>query len=83
MDNASSFSDAIPSLRRKTLINGGVIEDQEMITGVENLQVQFGLDTNGDGTVERYVDPDSPTVTPGAVGFLDGRHASSRCASGC
>lgn len=72
VDNASSFSRVIPSLRRKTLINGGVIEDQEMITGVENLQVQYGLDTNDDGTVERYVDPDSPTVTEGAGGFLPG-----------
>lgn len=70
VDNASSFSAAIPSLRRQTLVNGGVIEDQEMITGVENLQVQFGLDTNGDGSIERYVDPDSPTVTVGAVGYL-------------
>jgi hypothetical protein len=70
VDNASSFSDAIPSLRRKTLVKGGTIEDQEMITGVENLQVQYGLDTNDDGTVERYVDPDSPTVTEGSPGFL-------------
>ncbi len=70
IDNASSFSDAIPSLRRKTLIAGGIIEDQEMIPGVENLQVQLGLDTNDNGTVERYVDPDSPAVTPGAVGYL-------------
>jgi type IV pilus assembly protein PilW len=71
VDNTSSFSAAIPSLRRQTLVNGAVIEDQEMITGVENLQVQFGLDTDGDGSVERYVDPDSPAVTVGAVGFLD------------
>jgi type IV pilus assembly protein PilW len=70
VDNASTFSDSIPSLRRKTLVKGGQIEDQEMITGVENLQVQYGLDTNGDGTVERYVDPDSPTVTEGSPGFL-------------
>jgi Tfp pilus assembly protein PilW len=66
VDNTSSFSDSIPSLRRQTLVNGGLIEDQEMITGVENLQVQFGLDTNGDGRVERYVDPDSPAVAGGA-----------------
>ena len=59
VDNSSSFADDVPSLRRLTLINGGVIEDQEMISGVENLQVQFGLDTNGDGSVERYVDPDN------------------------
>lgn len=70
VDNASSFSSEIPSLRRQTLVAGGTIEDQEMITGVENLQVQYGLDTNGDGSIERYVDPDSPTVTAGAAGFL-------------
>jgi type IV pilus assembly protein PilW len=70
VDNTSSFADGIPSLRRHTLVDGGVIEDQEMVSGVENLQVQLGLDTNGDGSVERYVDPDSPTVTEGAVGFL-------------
>ncbi len=63
VDNASSFSDAIPSLRRQTLVNGGLIQDEEMITGVENLQVQYGLDTDGDGEVERYVDPGSPAVT--------------------
>jgi type IV pilus assembly protein PilW len=67
VDNASSFSDTIPSLRRQTLVAGGVIEDQEMITGVENLQVQYGLDTNGDGSVERYVDPDNPAVGTGPV----------------
>jgi hypothetical protein len=61
VDNESSFDDDIPSLRRKTLVNNRVI-DEEMITGVENLQVQFGLDTNGDGRVERYVDSDDPDV---------------------
>jgi type IV pilus assembly protein PilW len=72
VDNTSSFADGIPSLRRQTLVDGGVIEDQEMVSGVENLQIQLGLDTNGDGSVERYVDPDSPTVTEGAVGYLPG-----------
>ncbi len=67
VDNASSFNDNVPSLRRQTLINGGVIEDQEIISGVENLQVQFGLDTNGDGTVERYVDPDNAAVATSTI----------------
>lgn len=62
VDDESSFSAAIPSLRRKTLVMGNVLEDQEMITGVENLQVQFGIDTDADGSVERYVDPDHPAV---------------------
>ena len=30
--------------------------------GVQDMQVQFGLDVNGDGTVERYVNPG--TVIP-------------------
>lgn len=67
VDNTSSFTNDAPSLRRKTLVNGGVIEDQEMISGVENLQVQFGLDTNGDGTVERYVDPDNAAAASAAI----------------
>lgn len=71
VDNSSSFAPDVPSLRRLTLVKGGIIEDQEMITGVENLQLQFGLDTNGNGSVERYVDPGSPVVTPGAVGYLE------------
>ena len=40
-----------------------------MIPGVENLQVQLGVDTDRDGDVDRYVDGDHPLVTPGAVGF--------------
>lgn len=67
VDEESSFSGSIPSLRRKTLVRGNVMEDQEMITGVENLQVQFGLDANGDGSVDRYVDPDHPAMATGRI----------------
>ena len=70
IDNTSNFDASAPSLRRLTLVNGAVMEDQEIIAGAENLQVQFGLDTNGDGAVERYVDRDHPALTPGAVGFI-------------
>lgn len=41
-------------LRRQTLVAGG-IQDTEIIPGVEDLQVQFGLDVNGDGNADRYV----------------------------
>jgi len=50
-----------PSLRRRTLVGTQVV-DEEIIAGVEDLQIQFGVDSNGDGSVNRYVDPD-------AVGF--------------
>lgn len=71
VDDSSSFVPGVPSLRRLTLIKGGVIEDQEMISGVENLQVQLGIDSTGDGHVDRYVDPDSPVLTPGLPGHVE------------
>jgi type IV pilus assembly protein PilW len=49
------------SLRRQTLIGGAGgpnIRDDEIIAGVQDLQVQFGIDANFDGTVERYVNPE-------------------------
>ena len=70
VDNASSFDDGLPSLRRQTLVDGSIVEDQEMITGVENLQVQFGLDTDADGGVERYVDPGSPVLDDTSALFI-------------
>lgn len=57
----------IPSLRRKTLITGPAIEDQEILSGVEDMQVQFGIDTDAAGTPERgsvdqYVNPGDPLL---------------------
>lgn len=46
------------SLRRRTL-RGTDFEDEEIIPGVQDLQVQFGVDQNGDGTADQYVDPGS------------------------
>jgi type IV pilus assembly protein PilW len=69
VDQSSSVGD-LPSLRRQTLVAGNRIQDQEVIPGVENLQVQFGIDTDDDGTVDRYVDPDHAALTPGAAGFV-------------
>ena len=45
-----------PSLRRRTL-NGITMVDEEVIAGVEDMQIQFGLDLNDDGSVNRYIDP--------------------------
>ena len=63
VSSASSLGATVPSLRRMTLING-VWQDEELIAGVENLQVELGVDTNADGTVDRYVDPGNALVTP-------------------
>ncbi len=69
VSNQSSFDPALPSLRRLVLGPTGDFDDQEVIPGVENLQVQQGVDTDGDGDVDRYVDGNHPLVTPGAAGF--------------
>ncbi|MGH8495818.1 MAG: PilW family protein, partial [Gammaproteobacteria bacterium] len=36
--------------------------DEEIIPGVEDLQVQFGVDTDIDGVANRYVNPDYALV---------------------
>src|SRR5687768_4321433 len=61
VSSGSSEDAGIPSLRRKTLV-GVAIQDQELLAGIEDLQVQFGVDTDAAGTPERgsvdqYVDP--------------------------
>ncbi len=66
----SGFEPGTPALRRLTLVDGGAqgaLQDEELLPGVENLQVQFGLDTDGDGAVDRYVDGDHPLATPERV----------------
>ncbi len=66
---SSSLGDSTPSLRRMTLVNG-VLTDQELVAGVEDLQIQLGVDTDNDDTVDRYVDPDHGLVTPGDPDFV-------------
>jgi type IV pilus assembly protein PilW len=65
---------AMPSLRRKTLGLGPAISDEEVLPGVEDLQIQFGVDTDpvgGDdrGIVDRYVNPDDPILDESDAAF--------------
>ena len=64
----------IPTLRRRTLGRGPTVRDEEVIPGVEDMQIQFGIDLDADGTagfgaVDRYVNADNPLVDPTAPGF--------------
>ncbi len=60
----------VPSLRMKTLVGGARgprIVDQEVLPGVEDFQVQFGVDTDVVGTtargsINRFVNPDDPIL---------------------
>ncbi len=65
----------VPTLRRKMLtVTGGVasIDDQEIAPGVENLQVQLGIDVDEDNTVDRYVNPGDEIYDPAAAGYVPG-----------
>lgn len=83
----------VPALRRKSFgnVNAGAVAnavtDEELVAGVEDLQIRFGFDSDGDANVDSYADPGS--VPAGArvisaifwlriraeereVGFIDG-----------
>lgn len=69
----STLIPGVPTLRRKALVmNGGVpfIADQEVAPGVENLQLQFGVDMNDDSTVDRYVNPNDPILDPASGAWV-------------
>jgi type IV pilus assembly protein PilW len=63
------------ALRRQTLVTRAgspTVQDDEVIPGVEDLQVQFGVDAGPiDGNVDRYVDPG--TALPAGAVILSAR----------
>jgi type IV pilus assembly protein PilW len=77
VSRASTLGSTVPSLRVKTLLTGGVIQDQEVLPGIEDFQVQYGVDTDAErepfrGAIDRYVDADDPILDPGDAAFIDG-----------
>ena len=67
----STAGNLVPSLRMKTLVDGPRIEDREVLPGVEDMQVQFGIDTDpagaaNRGSVDRYVNPGDPLLDQAA-----------------
>ncbi len=72
----STLINGVPTLRRHRLIGGGVagptIVDEEVAPGVENLQLQLGVDVDQDNTVDRYVNPGDAIYNPAAVGYVPG-----------
>ena len=71
----SQLMPGVPTLRRKTLtIRNGApfIEDQEVAPGVENIQLQLGIDVDEDNTVDRYVNPGHAIYDPTAAGYVPG-----------
>lgn len=85
----STDREGIPSLRRIALVAGPAFTDEEIIPGVEDMQVQFGVDPTGaTGVATKYVNPDDVAFgeqivsvrvwllvrsETPEVGFVDGR----------
>jgi len=71
----STLIPGVPTLRRKTLtVQAGApfIADQEVAPGVENIQLQLGIDVDEDNTVDRYVNPGDDIYNPAAAGYVPG-----------
>lgn len=52
----SCLTQPIPALFRKTLNSHGVPEAEELVSGIEDLQLQYGLDSDHNGAVDLYTD---------------------------
>jgi len=62
---------AVPSLHAWTLA-GNVLQDREVIPGVEDMQIQLGIDTDvpgapNRGAIDRYVNPGDPLLNTSIV----------------
>jgi type IV pilus assembly protein PilW len=63
VSSQSTLRNDVPSLRRKRFANvntvaaSDAILDEEIVSGVEDLQVRLGIDTTGDSNIDQYVNP--------------------------
>jgi len=69
----SELIPGVPTLRRKSLVSldgTPTIADQEIAPGVQNIQIQLGVDVNKDNTVDRYVNPGNPILNHQNAAFI-------------
>ena len=45
---------ALPTLKRVELTPGAMSQPEPLVEGIENMQLEYGLDTSGDGTADSY-----------------------------
>lgn len=53
-DYAVTAGDGIPTLCRKYLLNGAIVTEA-IAQGIEDLQIEYGIDQDGDGYADQYV----------------------------
>lgn len=61
-----SPSDGIPTLKLRELVNSAMVE-RVIADGIEDLQFEFGLDTNNDGVPDSYATAGAATDWPNVV----------------
>jgi type IV pilus assembly protein PilW len=66
VDQDSAQINGLPTLFRKSLNVTPNFQDDEILPGVEDMQVQFGIDPTGNGIATQYVDAIGPAVLPAA-----------------
>jgi type IV pilus assembly protein PilW len=59
----SSLGTGIPALRRKLLVGGPNVSDEELAIGVDDLQFRIGADVDGDGVLDSYFEPETVPAT--------------------
>jgi type IV pilus assembly protein PilW len=77
VSRSSTFGAGVPSLRRHVLQTNGLMMPgggEEIVAGVEDLQVQLGVDTDAPdtwdrGSIDRYVNINDPIVDPTNAAF--------------
>jgi len=62
----------VPSLRMRSLAANGVVEEREVLPGVEDMQLQFGIDTDvagapDRGAIDRWVNPGDALIATSVV----------------
>jgi type IV pilus assembly protein PilW len=62
LDQNSSES-GMPALRRYSLTDNGLLQNQEVMPGVEDFQVSLGVDRDGDQRIDGFVDAISDETT--------------------
>lgn len=68
---ASSFDAALPSLYVSGISTGGIINSEELVSGVEDMQISYGLDTeaaNRNGFADLYLPANLITLDKATAG---------------
>lgn len=71
--------DHYPALARRGLDNRGLPRREEITEGIEDMQILLGVDRNGDGSVESFLEPDQTRLGDTVLAVRIWLIARARC----